>query len=56
MQKILTAFSLNVKHIIIEEISFTHFFKNIIIKKSITSAFTFSREDLMFNTVLEMID
>ena len=56
MQKILTAFSLNVKHIVIKKVSFIHFFKNIAIKKSIIFALIFLRENLVFNTVLEMID
>ena len=56
MQKTFTTFSLNAKHIVIEKISFTHFFKNIAIKKSIIFAFIFLKENLMFNTTLKMID
>ena len=56
MQKTFMTFSLNVKHIVTEKISFTHFFESIAIKKSIISAFIFLRKNSVFNTVLEVIN
>ena len=40
----------------IEKVSFTHFFKNIVTEKSIAFAFIFSEKNLMFDTVLKMIN
>ena len=56
MQKTLTASSSNAEHIVTEKISFTHFFKSIVTKKSITSALIFLRENSVFDTALEVTD
>ena len=56
MQKILTAFSSDVEHIVIKKISFTHFFESIVIEESIIFAFTFSKKNSVFNTALEVIN
>ena len=56
MQKILMTFSSNAKHIVIKKISFTHFFKSIATEKSIVSALIFLKENLMFDTALEVTD
>ena len=56
MQKIFMIFLLNVKHIVTEKISFTHFFKNIVIEKLIIFTLIFLKKNLMFNIVLEVID
>ena len=56
MQEIFITFSSNVEHIAIKKISFTHFFKNIVIEKSIISAFISLKKNSVFDTALEVVD
>ena len=56
MQKTFITSLLNAEHIVTEKILFTFFYKSIAIKKLIIFVFIFLKKNLIFNTVLKMIN